>query len=183
MQTLSCNHYFSLLTLQVSQPSEINTRALYFRKKWTILYQDIVTVNQPLSALCLGIGKSTKQNRHKTNSSLNGMELNLIYLVDLLWWNQLCKARNRKAKTIKQVRTWSMASVNKAKALLTGHALPFLGRVCTLDLPYHRFKIMLLITIVMKLMRWFRIKVKVFSCKWNKIKTAVCWWTCAWQMI
>lgn len=26
-----------------------------------------------------------------------------------------------------------MASVNKAKALLTGHALPFLGRVCTLE--------------------------------------------------
>lgn len=27
-----------------------------------------------------------------------------------------------------------MASVNKAKALITGHALPFLGRVCTLEL-------------------------------------------------
>lgn len=33
-----------------------------------------------------------------------------------------------------------MASVNKAKALLTGHALPFLGRVCTLELPYHGLK-------------------------------------------
>lgn len=29
---------------------------------------------------------------------------------------------------------WSMASVNKAIALLTGHALPFLGRVYTLGL-------------------------------------------------
>lgn len=154
MQTLSCNHYFSLLTLQVSRPSEINTRALSLRKKWTILYQDIVTVNQLVSALCLGIGKSTKQTG--TRQTAAWMEWNwTLYLVDLLWWNQLCKARNRKAKTIKQVRTWSMASVNKAKALLTGHALPFLGRVCTLELPYHRLKIKLLIIIVMKLMGWF----------------------------
>lgn len=64
---LFSSHFASLMTFSK------NTRALSFRKKWTILYQDIVTVNQLVSALCLGWVQN-KPAQDKQQLEWNGIE-------------------------------------------------------------------------------------------------------------